>query len=324
MESWSAAYGAMPAQQLEAANYIVKLPSMGRQRMKMNVIAIFVSLFAPWLLFTGLYAIVSFHLHFATPVLCWILVAVGVLMAFALGGFAAKNGLEFMAGSPAYQPTWLTFLFLTTLLASLLGPLLGNQNYWLNMAPYYNLQNLNDYSSVDPTRMRGQQMMDAGRVQFLSGATVDLRRAYAFQNLDTYCVAPITMYDSQMGAATPLSTYDFWAVGINCCSGDSTHVVDFRCGAYNVPGAHQGLRLMADEQRSFFRLAVQQAESAHMIKAVHPLFFSWTNDAPGDMHGYLANAFSNFASCMCVFFVIQLCLVLIVTYCLSKWGYNDL
>merc|ERR1719316_2422034 len=122
-------------------------------------------------------------------------------------------------GSPNYQPTWCIFLFLTSLVALILGPTLGNMNFWENMQPYYDLQNLNDYALVDPTRMRGQQMMDAGRVQFLQNATLDLRKAYAFQNQDTYCVAPITMYSSDLGSATPLNVYDFWAVGINCCAG---------------------------------------------------------------------------------------------------------
>lgn len=318
----------MQGQQLEAAmpsqNYIVKPPSFGRQRMKMNIVAIFVSLFVPWLLFTLLYAVVSFRLHYKLPALCWALVALGAVFTLVIGACAAQNVTQMVHSSPSYQPTWFIFLFLTTLVAVALGPVLGDQNFWQNMQPYYDLQNLNDYSSVDPTRMRGQQMMDAGRVQFLDGATLDLRKAYAFQNLDTYCVAPISMYNPQMGSATPLNSYDFWAVGINCCGGNSTHVVDFKCGAFKSQTAHEGLRLMADDQRAFMRLAVQQAESAHMIKAVHPLFFYWTNDALTDMHTYMEKAFSNFACCMCGFFAVQLCLVLIVSYALSKTGYSNL
>jgi len=327
-----AAYGAMQPQHLEAAiayqapaDTIVKPPFFGRQRMRMNIVAIFVCLFLPWILFTLLYAVVSFRLHYKMPVLCWGLVALGALAALVIGVMAVQNVMQMMQGSPRYQPTWFIFLFLTSLLAVGLGPMLGDQNFWENMQPYYDLQNLNDYSSVDPTRMRGQQMMDAGRVQFLKGATLDLRKAYAFQNLDTYCVAPITMYDPRLGSATPLNSYDFWAVGINCCGGgNSTHAVDFKCGPFKSTTAHEGLRFMADEQRSFLRLAVQQAESAHMIKAEHPLFFYWSNDALTDMHAYLEKAFSNFACSMCGFFVIQLCLVLVLSYILSKTGYSNL
>jgi len=319
-----AAYGAMKPQKLENMEYapIVKPPFMGRQRMKMNIVAIFVSLFLPWTLFTLLFAATSFRLHYVTPALCWGLVALAATLVLAIGVCAGLNIAD--KSSPSYQPTWFIFLFLTSLLAVGLGPVLGDQNFWLNMRPYYDLQNLNDYNSVDPTRMRGQQMMDAGRVEFTKGATLDLRKAYAFQNLDTYCVAPITMENPQMGGATPLNSYDFWAVGINCCGGNSTSSVDFKCGSYKSATAGQGLRMMADDQRAFMRLAVQQAESVHMIKATHPLFFYWTEDALVDMHVYLEKAFSTFASWMCGFLAAQLGLVLIVSYVLSKAGFSNL
>jgi len=292
--------------------------------MKMNIVAIFVSLFLPWIMFSLLYGAVSFRLHYRMPELCWGLVALSVICVLLIGVTAALNVTQMIQRSPSYQPTWHIFLFLTSLVAVALGPLLGNANFEENMQPYYDLQNLNDYTGVDPSRMRGQQMMDAGRVQFLTGAQVDTRKAYAFQNLDTYCVAPITMYSSQLGGALQLSSYDFWAVGINCCGGNSTQEVDFKCGAYKSTTAHEGLRLMKDDQRAFMRLAVQQAESAHMIKAVHPLFFYWADDALVNMHSYVESAYRNFACWMCGFFAVQLSLVLIVSYFLSKTGFSNL
>jgi hypothetical protein len=324
-----AAYGAMQVQHLERAeaatpDYIVKPPLPGRQRMKMNIVAIFVSLFFPWILFCLLYADTSFRLHYKMPQLCWFFVGLGAFLVLIIGGFCVQNISQMINGQQTYQPTWFIFLFLTSLVAVCAGPLLGNANFWENMQPYYDLQNLNDYSGVDPTRMRGQQMMDAGRVQFVTGAKVDLAKAYAFQNLDTYCVAPITVYNPGLGTTTPLTSYDFWAVGLNCCGGTSTKDVNFTCGSYSDKDANQGLRLMHDEQRTFMRLAVQQAEAAHMITANHPLFFHWTNDAPTEMHGYLAKAYANFACWMCATFACQLFLVFVVSYFLSKAGYSKL
>lgn len=328
-----AAYGAMLPQHLEAGpqqqipsydDYMVKPPTFARQRMRMNIVAIFVSLFVPWILFSLLFADVSFRLHYKLPVLCWGLVALGAIAALSFGVHAGLNINRLLQSSRDYQPTWLIFLFLTSLVAVVMGPVLGNTNFWQNMKPYYDLKNLNEYSFVDPTRMRGQQMMDAGKVDFLKGVTLDLRKAYAFQNLDTYCVAPITMYNPAMGAPTPLNSYDFWAVGLNCCGGNSTKAVDFKCGDYKSTKVHQGLRLVADDQRAFFRLAVQQAESAHMLKAEHPLFFYWTEDAAVQQNSYMEDAFKNFASWMCASFALQLSLVLALSYMLSKMGCDSL
>jgi len=327
-----AQYGAMAPQHLEeqgnrnAVNLdaIVKPPFFGRKRMRMNVVAVFVSLFVPWLLFTLLFADVSFRLHYKLPILCWAFVLLGIAVVLGLLAFAGFNIWQLLKGSGDYQPTWYIFLSLTSFVAVVLGPVLGDANFWQNMAPYYDLKNLNEYNFVDPTRMRGQQMMDAGRVDFLQGATLDLKNAYAFQNLDTYCVAPITMYNPGMGTVTPLNSYDFWAVGVNCCGGNSTSTVNFECGAYKSKTAHQGLRLMVDDQRGFFRLAVQQAEAAHMIKATHPLFFYWSEDSTSQMNGYMEDAFKNFALWMAGFFAVQLCLVLTLSYILSKMGHSNL
>merc|ERR1719428_1211955 len=114
---------------------------------------------------------------------------------------------------------------------------------------------------------------------------LDMKKAMGFKNLDLYCVAPIVNGDNQ------LASYDFWAVGINCCSGVSS---DFRCGEFNNPHARSGLRLLRDDQRSFFRLAVQQAEAAYNLKAIHPLFFYWTDDPTSDMQSMLEEGYRFF------------------------------
>eukprot|EP00438_Fugacium_kawagutii_P009189 Skav234281 [mRNA] locus=scaffold2271:7000:9362:+ [translate_table: standard] len=75
------------------------------------------------------------------------------------------------------------------------------------------------------------------------------RRSMAFKNVDTYCVAPITVTK----------------------------------GEYNNPNAHSGLRLLSDDQRGFYRLAVEQAE--------HPLFFYWTEDATAAMNTFRDNGY---------------------------------
>eukprot|EP00971_Amphidinium_carterae_P179620 3562419-Amphidinium_carterae.1 len=38
----------------------------------------------------------------------------------------------------------------------------GDMNFWYNMQPFYDVENLNTYPSVNPAREKGQQLMDAG------------------------------------------------------------------------------------------------------------------------------------------------------------------
>jgi len=133
---------------------------------------------------------------------------------------------------------------------------------------------------------------------FAPGTRLDTSRSMGFKNLDLYCVAPIVPGDSSTnssssssgGSGVTLESYDFWAVGLNCCH----NTADFRCGEFNNPNARAGLRLMRDDQRPFFRLAVQQAAAAHGLKANHPLFFHWTADPLGEMNGYRDAGFTYF------------------------------
>merc|ERR1719453_1317349 len=130
-------------------------------------------------------------------------------------------------------------------------------NFTFNMQPYYTIQDLNAYPAVNPATTKGAKMMDAGRVYFAKGTGIDSQRAMGYRDDQLYCVAPIVHGNGKM------ASYDFWAVGVNCCSGVAS---DFRCGDYNKPQTRSGLRLIRDEQRPFYRLAVQQAEAAYNIK----------------------------------------------------------
>ncbi|CAE7450804.1 unnamed protein product [Symbiodinium natans] len=120
-----------------------------------------------------------------------------------------------------------------------------------------------------------------------------------FKNSDLYCVAPIINKNASKAAspacpqkavhskhlqqrsfgstcfaeAAPVS-YDYWAVGLNCCDQSG-----FRCGEYDKPSARSGVRLLNEEQRQFYVLAVKEAEATFGLKATTPLFFFWVEDA---------------------------------------------
>lgn len=283
----------------------------------MNLVAVCQCLFVPWITFCLVYATVSFKLHYSMPWLCWLIVGVFAVITLALGGGAAVSIRSKMQEDESREPTWFVFLFVTMAIAVALGGVLGNMNFWSFMQRYYDYENLNDYSMVNVAKTQGAQIMDGARVNFVDGTTLDLRKSMGFKNLNTYCVAPMTVTDPD-SMRTELGNYDFWAVGMDCCSGDMS---DFHCGEYNNPKARAGLRLLEDEERSFYRLAVQQAEALYHIKATHPLFFYWTADPVAEMVSWKEEGYKFFFLAMLVHFFWQLLCVTLGVVGFSKMGH---
>jgi len=282
----------------------------------MNLVSIFQCFLIPWSLFCLMHAVTSFQIHYSRPMLCYSLCGCGLLAVIASGGFAIASTFSKLRAEQFRQPNWHWFLFLTMFVAWVLGIVLGGLNFWTNMQPHYNYKNLNQYHLVNPATMRGQQLMDGGRVYFTNMTRLDLRRSMGFRNLDTYCVAPITIQGAA-GTLLPLASYDFWAVGLGCCSGNAA---DFHCGEYNNPKAHSGLRLLRDDQRAFFRLAVQQAESSYGIKATHPLFFYWSEDNEAEMNVFRDEGYKYFLIGMLAHFAWQLLSVTLAVAGFARLG----
>lgn len=285
-------------------NFAAKVPF---QRRRINVVAVCISQFVPWLIFSAILALVSFTWHYRSP----------SLVATSVWGLGITLGLLVLAtaagalriGSPQdgdqSDPLWRLFIAVTSLLALLMAAYFGDRNFWLNMQPHYDISNLNTYSSVDPARMRGQELMDAGAITFVDGSHLDLKRSMGFKNQDVYCVAPIS--GGFVNGDPPLASYDFWAVGKNCC--DANTGGDFTCGEYNSPSAQSGIRVVQDEDRAFYRLAVQQAQSAYAIKAIHPLFFYWVSDPASDNDSMKRDGYKFYMLGMVGYFCFQLVLV---------------
>eukprot|EP00929_Paragymnodinium_shiwhaense_P084662 TRINITY_DN4528_c0_g2_i1.p1 TRINITY_DN4528_c0_g2~~TRINITY_DN4528_c0_g2_i1.p1 ORF type:complete len:303 (-),score=48.68 TRINITY_DN4528_c0_g2_i1:147-1055(-) len=275
------------------------------KRRRLNLVAICINIVMPWFVFVAIYAIMSFFIHYQHPTVAWTCVLAG----YAVAGVTAF--LAYRTKQRNQDPMWYTFATIVLVIAVTAGMLAGDMNFWYNMQPFYDIENLNTYPSVNPSREKGQQLMDAGRVYFSEGTALDMRKAMGFKNLDLYCVAPIVSGQQQ------LASYDFWAVGVNCCSGVSS---DFRCGEFNNPQARSGLRLMRDDQRPFFRLAVQQAEAAYNIKATHPLFFYWMQDPVAQMNIYRDEGFKFFLLGIFTHFAFNLFLVIAAVVGFSKLG----
>lgn len=209
---------------------------------------------------------------------------------------------------------WHGILLATVILAWVWGAVLGNQNRD-GAAPYFDFTSMGTYMEVDPLQASGRLLQDAGRILFSPGAKVDTSRAVGFRNTRTYCVAPVTMGDSE---GTP-AAYDFWVVGVDCCEGGSGEAARFQCGEIGNKRAAAGLRsLGSGDERAFWRLAVQEAEAAFQLRAEHPLFLHWMQDPVAKVNSYWANATrALFMQCVTACSV-QLLLVLAALMALGK------
>lgn len=280
------------------------------KRRRMNLVAVACNIILPWALFTFVFSFTSFSIHYTQPSLS----SLGVGLAFGLvliAAGAAVSSRSIWFSKTDHDPSWLVFLAVTMLMAWVGGYMLGNMNFSANMRPYYDVMNLNNYANVYPDKMRGQQLMDAGRVTFAKGTKLDLAKSLGFKNNEVYCVAPIVL------GSNTLNTYDFWAVGKGCCSGANA---DFHCGSYNDPKANGGLRLMDDGDRQMYRLAVQQAEALYAIKAVHPIFFEWVEDPEAIIGSWQITGQSQFIRYAASYLVLQIFLVVAACLAFSKIG----
>eukprot|EP00419_Tripos_fusus_P035338 CAMPEP_0172783390 /NCGR_PEP_ID=MMETSP1074-20121228/204413_1 /TAXON_ID=2916 /ORGANISM="Ceratium fusus, Strain PA161109" /LENGTH=320 /DNA_ID=CAMNT_0013620379 /DNA_START=76 /DNA_END=1038 /DNA_ORIENTATION=+ len=279
-----------------------------RPRRRTTIMAMGLALFVPCIIFTAVFAVMSFEVHWKTPRVAFAICGFVFFVVLATGYLAVDSmhsGVQDGVGT-----NWYTFTFLSGFLAWSLGMTAGGANFARNMQPFYDVYNLNSYPAVDPTQVRGQQLMDAGRMVFKPGSQLDLRYSMAFRNVDVYCVAPVTTSNN-----ATLANYDFWAVGLNCCHGEGR---DFHCGDFSNPHAHAGLRLMKDNLRPFFRLAVQQAEAAYNIKAMHPVFLYWLQDPVLEMKTYQEEGYKYCTLGIFYHFSLQLLLVVVAAMGFSK------
>jgi len=272
----------------------------------MNIYPLAFSLFLPWLLFAVVSAMMTFVVRLEQPLLTGFVVIFALLAVLFVGCMAQQHR------KPADRdPSWLCFLFLTMLLAWVLAVLVGESAFESSAKPYYLMQNLNTYTDVYTNRLRGTQIMDAGVVMFANGTFLDIKKSMGFRSNGLYCVAPIVY-----GNAT-LATYDFWAVGKDCCSG---YMPDFHCRDFSNPRARGGLRLVTEDDRPYYRLAVQQAEATYNINSVHPLFFEWVSDPFLTSESWMETSTRNYIMSVVVFFLLQLFLVLLAAIGFSKLG----
>eukprot|EP00929_Paragymnodinium_shiwhaense_P008116 TRINITY_DN112051_c0_g1_i1.p1 TRINITY_DN112051_c0_g1~~TRINITY_DN112051_c0_g1_i1.p1 ORF type:complete len:326 (+),score=69.97 TRINITY_DN112051_c0_g1_i1:92-1069(+) len=285
-------------------------PAQFETRRRLNFAAVGINLLVPWLLYLVVSALVGFSMPVNQPVLFHALLLACSVFVVCTGYFCYHSWrLKAHGGGGGGPPTWAAFLFLSSVMAFWLAYGVGSWSFSSNMAPYLEIMNLNAYPSVDPKNYTGQQMMDMGQVTFSQGSHIDVSKAMGFRSFDTYCVAPVVTGSGEM------SVYDFWAVGINCCEsrGDG-----YNCGEFSNAKARSGLRLMRDDLRSFFRLAVKQAEAEHKIQTQQPVFLYWMEDTAAELQAYTQAALSSWIAGAIIYFCAQTVLVAAATVAFAK------
>eukprot|EP00811_Abedinium_folium_P037345 NODE_9969_length_1386_cov_3.945195.p1 GENE.NODE_9969_length_1386_cov_3.945195~~NODE_9969_length_1386_cov_3.945195.p1 ORF type:complete len:328 (-),score=100.70 NODE_9969_length_1386_cov_3.945195:311-1294(-) len=312
-------YGAMyDGQQLN--NNLQKGHLLHGQRRRMNWLPMCICLFVPWAFFCAC-MLAMVYLRYNEPVLAYFIIAFCLALVVFAGYLALKAWRAKKRGF-SREPSWVIFFFLSLLTAVVMGFSFGNIVYSSTMSSYYALSGLNTYSDLDPSRTLGEQVLDAGVITFVDEASVNTSFASGFSNGNLYCVAPITTSNSL--------TYDFWAVGTNCCNAAGT---DYYCGDFNDDDAHTGTRLMDDSARAYYRMAVQEAEAQYGINAPYPLFFTWSaedddsdyDDDSGSSSSSSISSLSSEAGAYCMYgaffdLLLQLFLVICAAIVFSRLG----
>jgi len=234
------------------------------------------------LFFIWVYFWLSCPFRHEDPIVAWMLgpLVVGVI-CFLICFKAYKNVQNSRTGQIAQNVMQRRNLWVNLAICSLgalaLGTVLGDRDYWLYGTNIYSYGDLVSYVDIDPAKDSGQAFMDSGHVYFKEHSYVLRQKFNKFRNGDTYCVAPIVRGAFKANGALPDSgTYDWWAVGTNCCDGEGA--ANFTCGSVNSNLARSGMRLLSDTQRPYYLLAVQEWSATYGLPVKHPLFYTWVKD----------------------------------------------
>jgi len=175
-----------------------------------------------------------------------------------------------------YWSWWPAWNFILCCVAWLAACILGRYLWHSNVEPWYKLSQLQHYDGLDPAVVPGEQVQDAGLVTFTPMVGIDHSRGSCFKQAGhSYCVAPILhggKVPMNMAGASQTGTYDFFAIGVDCCSCPN---FDFQCGEWNNPSADGGMRLTDASSRPWYKLAADQWSAAYRKDVKHPLFFHW-------------------------------------------------
>mmetsp|Transcript_37467 Transcript_37467/g.69877 ORF Transcript_37467/g.69877 Transcript_37467/m.69877 type:complete len:306 (-) Transcript_37467:64-981(-) len=223
----------------------------------------------PCVVFAAASGLASSSLETYYPVIvdsAFALLGLGYLLFLHIISLMLRRWLN---GRVSVFPFWYIFLGIALTAALAMSVWFARLNYSKNMLASVTLGRLAMAAGVDPAIDSSSRYLDIGRLEFVEGTGLDFKKYVGFKDKDVYCAAPIVNKN-----ATAPQSYDYWAVGLNCCDQNG-----FRCGEYDNAAARSGVRLLNEEQRQFYVLAVKEAQATFGIKAMSPLFFFWVQDS---------------------------------------------
>lgn len=277
-----------------------------QRRRKINCIAIFLNVFLPWVHFVFLFYLTSFKMYYKHPFQVWVIVGVTGFGVVALCAMLARSEHK------GYTGYWYKFATLQFGVAVTAAVALGITNFYTNLLPFYDWERLKTYVNINPSMELGQNMLDSGTVYWSEGTSIDLTRAWHFMSdkvkhgIHRYCVAPIIN-----GGNPESGTFDFWAVGLDCCSSAAS---DFRCGSFASGTTRASLRLFDDEARPYYKLAIQQAEAQYKYKSKHPVLFEWVQDPLDRIQQFFDRGVNMYLVAVCASFCTNVVSVAFATF----------
>lgn len=215
----------------------------------------------------------------AVILFCMLFVRLLSLILFGAAVISGKYLKPFYRASVIWYGWWPFWLFFVSVVAAAVGYHVGTYLWEHYLHPYCEYKGLQHYRGINPNVIAGQRLLDSGLVDFTSNVNIDRAKGGCFMARgDTYCVAPIVqgaevLYD--VGGIPRTGSYDYFAVGKNCCSCPNH---DFQCGDWKNPFAHGGIRSLDEKARPFYKLALADWQAAYQKASKDPLFYEWVQE----------------------------------------------
>jgi hypothetical protein len=239
------------------------------KRRRLNCVGFLIGLLTGPVVFTYVLTLMcsEYRFHNPTTAKLWYSIAVvGTLFQFAFTrSYRVKDR----------EPMWLGFITTSLILANIMGVGAGDYIFETYTVPFYDMTSLNNYPDINPSSQKGDAFLDAGFLYFSDGTELEFNMPGQYRHGDLYCVVPIINRE-QNGGVPETGSYDFWAVGKNCC-GDPVGV--FRCGRdYANKLARSGLREIDLKDHDQYLHAVEQATVTYGIKSDYPVLVQWVQN----------------------------------------------